>query len=195
MLTFFFFFFNRRKRKSEPSEKQLQQPPKKYQIKQSKLTTTSPPYNKSSTDVLFGRWHARASLHNTNYYQQPNEYKYTDYHSPSTPETVSQHYHHHSRSLSTHSSSSSMSTSTYNQSPTTIPFTHSPPPMMKHPSTIKSPHIPLADLHQLATGTTSWGVRLPPLKAIMNEYENDTMPLVPLLLPPPSPLIHSPYYY
>lgn len=118
---------------------------------------------------MFGRWQAR-----------------TDHDTPSSPEAY------HQRSLSTHSSSSSIST----QSP--IPFSASPPPTDatfakyhvcndRRSEGPRLPSLPVADLHQRATGTTSWGVRLPPLKAIMNEYDTNSTPLVPLLLPPPTP--------
>ncbi|KAG2231877.1 hypothetical protein INT48_006069 [Thamnidium elegans] len=48
---------------------------------------------------------------------------------------------------------------------------------------LPTPPISITDIHQKATGNHAWGIRLPPLRAIMNHLPQPS--LFPLLLPPP----------
>lgn len=56
---------------------------------------------------------------------------------------------------------------------------------------LPTPPSSITELHQNATGTQSWGTRLPPLRAIMNNLDQrmNKSSLFPLLLPPPAPLV------
>lgn len=56
---------------------------------------------------------------------------------------------------------------------------------------LPTPPSSITELHQNATGTQSWGTRLPPLRAIMNNLDQrmSKSSLFPLLLPPPAPLV------
>lgn len=57
---------------------------------------------------------------------------------------------------------------------------------------LPTPPSSITELHQNATGTHSWGTRLPPLKAIMNGLNCKQPPssaMFPLLLPPPSQMV------
>ncbi|GAN08839.1 conserved hypothetical protein [Mucor ambiguus] len=56
---------------------------------------------------------------------------------------------------------------------------------------LPTPPSSITELHQNATGTQSWGTRLPPLRAIMNNLDQriNEPSLFPLLLPPPAPLV------
>ncbi|KAL9555169.1 hypothetical protein MBANPS3_002473 [Mucor bainieri] len=58
-------------------------------------------------------------------------------------------------------------------------------------SDLPTPPSSITDIHQNATGTQSWGTRLPPLRAIMNNLDQrvNKSSLFPLLLPPPAPLV------
>lgn len=53
---------------------------------------------------------------------------------------------------------------------------------------VLTPSNSMEDLHEIATGTQSWGTRLPPLRAIMSNiqhFSKHDSSLFPLLLPPP----------
>lgn len=56
---------------------------------------------------------------------------------------------------------------------------------------LPTPPSSITELHQNATGAQSWGTRLPPLRAIMNNLDQhmNKSSLFPLLLPPPPPLV------
>ncbi|KAI9266394.1 velvet factor-domain-containing protein [Helicostylum pulchrum] len=60
---------------------------------------------------------------------------------------------------------------------------------------LPTPPISITDIHQKATGNHAWGIRLPPLRAIMNHLPQPS--LFPLLLPPPPTMIdhHQHYRY
>jgi hypothetical protein len=49
---------------------------------------------------------------------------------------------------------------------------------------LPTPSNSMEDLHEIATGSQSWGTRLPPLRAIMSDIQQYNKHF-PLLLPPP----------